>query len=111
MWWQVVAAFVGIGLMAAPDLVGLAESPANFVNATAPIGVAFAVIATSEVTRGMRYVTVLSGLVIAVGSALLGVPFPELALIGGGGLAMAGLAFGGGDTSGRYGGGWRSLLG
>ena len=48
-----------MSLMAAPDLVGLAESPANFVNATAPIGV----------------------------------------------------AFGDGDTSGRYGGGWRSLLG
>jgi hypothetical protein len=111
MWWQLAAAIVGLGLMAVPDLTDLAVAPANLIHIVAPVGAAFAVVAASGVTRAVRWMTVVCGIVIALGVALLGVPVRELVVAGGGGLLMSALALGGGRVSRSYGGGWRALLG
>ncbi|MGQ0608380.1 MAG: hypothetical protein ACT4OQ_07960 [Chloroflexota bacterium] len=110
MWWQVAAALIGVGLMGAPDLLGLDGAAANLVNIVAPIGVSAAVIAASEVTRGVRHVATLAGAAIAVGAAVLGTPLPVLLIVVAGGIGMAATSLGGGRTTGHYGGGWRSLL-
>lgn len=110
MWWQIAAALIGAGLMAAPDLLRLPNPTANLVNILAPIAVAFAVIATSEVTRGLRYAASVTAAGLALGTVLLGAPLPVLAAVAGGGALMALVALGGGRTRGSYGGGWRVLL-
>ncbi len=110
MWWQVAAALIGVWLMAAPDVLGLPEPTHSFINVVAPIATAFAVIATSEITRGLRYASSVSAAVLVIGSLILGAPMPSLLLVVIPGAVMAVVALPGGETSGSYGGGWRSLL-
>ncbi|MGH2382647.1 MAG: hypothetical protein ACRDG7_15700 [Candidatus Limnocylindria bacterium] len=88
----------------------VADADALEQAALAPIGVSAAVIAASEVTRGVRYVATLSGVAIAIGSVVLGTPPPVLLIVVAGGLTMAAMSLGGGRTTGHYGGGWRSPL-
>jgi hypothetical protein len=110
MWWQIIAALIGLGLMAAPGVLGLPETTGVLVNILAPISAAFAIIAISEVTRGVRWASALAAAALAIGVIVLGAPMPELALVAGAAVVMAVLVTRGGRTSGSFGGGWRTLL-
>ena len=96
--------------MAAPDVLGLPETTGTFVNILAPIAAAFAIIATSEITRGLRWLSALAAAAMAIGVVLLGAPMPDLLLVAGAALVMALLVSRGGRIGGSFGGGWRSLL-
>jgi hypothetical protein len=109
MLWQVLAALIGIALMAAPDVAGLPQATGTLVNVLAPIAAAFAIIATSEVTRGLRYLSSAAAGLMAVSVPFLGGPIASLALVAGAAVVMALVALGGRRTSGSFGGGWRAL--
>ncbi|HET8777265.1 MAG TPA: hypothetical protein VFN76_06355 [Candidatus Limnocylindria bacterium] len=110
MWWQIVAALIGLVLMAAPDGLDLPEATGTLVNILAPISAAFAIIAASEITRGLRWLSALAAAAMAIGVVVLGAPMPQLAVVAGGAAAMAALATRGERTTARFGGGWSALL-
>lgn len=110
MIWQALAIAVGIGVMAAPDLLGLSEPVSNAFHILGPIAVAFGAMAASTVLRGLRRVHLLLGPAIALAPFVLG---GELAAIIVGvvaGAVLVVLAFPGGADPGQYGGGWRKVL-
>lgn len=109
MGWQILAAVIGMALMAAPDVFSLPEATGTLVNVLAPIGAALAIIAASEVTRGVRYLSSAAAALMAGGALFFGAPMPQLALVVGAAVVMAFLATRGGRTKGSFGGGWTSL--
>jgi hypothetical protein len=110
MWWQVAAALIGLALMAAPDGLGMPEAAGTLVNVLAPISAAFAIVAASEITRGLRWLSAMAAAAMAIGVVVLGAPMHELLLVGGGAAAMGVLLTRGGRTKSRFGGGWSSLV-
>ena len=111
MWWQRLAFALGIWLMAAPDLLGLGDPAADVLHVLGPIAAAVGFIAATEVTRGLRWVNVVTGLALVITPVLLGYGALALAVSAVTGLALIGLAFMGGRTHTTFGGGWRSLIG
>lgn len=111
MWWQRLAFALGIWLMAAPDLLGLGDPAADVLHVLGPIAAAVGFIAASEVTRGLRWVNLLTGLALVITPFVLGYGTVALVVSAVSGLALIGLAFLGAQTHTAFGGGWRSLLG
>jgi predicted cobalt transporter CbtA len=110
MWSQRLACVLGLWLMAAPSLLGLPKPDADVMHILGPLAAATGFIASTEVTRGVRWLNVPIGLAVIVAPMLLGYPMPAVALIGISGLALVALAFMGGRTTTSFGGGWRSLF-
>jgi hypothetical protein len=110
MWLQLLASLVGIGVMALPAVVEVPELVNNGLRILGPIAVATGGIAAAEVTRGVRWANVPVGIGIAAVTTVGGASLMAIGLAALSGAALVGLAFTGSQTSGRYGGGWRSLL-
>lgn len=105
------AAFlIGLALMVLPEVLPAVEAGADLFQVIGPIAGALGFVSLTEVTRGVRRLTVLPALVLAVGSLIVGMPPVGIAIgwVAAGMLALSGLPAGGRRS--RYAGGWRSLL-
>lgn len=109
MWFQLAAATVGIWLMASPSVLGYDDPARTSVLIAGPIAVTAAVVAASEIGRGLRWINVVIGVWLLVSPMVLGFGMNAAvnSLVSGGLLVAFSLL--GRHVSGRYGGGWRSL--
>jgi hypothetical protein len=107
---QLAAAAVGLWLMAAPAVLAYGDPARTSDRIVGPLIASVAIVAASEVTRGVRWAN------LPLAFWLLAVPWilgyeTRAALNGtGAGLAVAALACVPGRTRNRFGGGWASLL-
>jgi hypothetical protein len=111
MLTQLLAAAVGVWLMFAPATLGLGEGTSNLFWILGPLVIAFGVMASSAILRGLRWVNVVLGALVIIGPWLVGGASTALLVGAVSGLAIMGLSLLGGHTDARFGGGWRSLFG
>lgn len=107
---RVVNMLLGIGLLAAPDLLGY-EGPARVNHLiVGPIAASIAVMAMSEVLRELRWLNLALGAWLVFSPLLI--PHDRLALGVGviSGMAMTALAIVRGPVRERLGGGWRAVV-
>jgi len=76
MWARVCGALAGIWLMAAPSVLGYGGAGRVSDLIAGPLAVSAAVIAMSQVTRPIRWVTLPLGAWVVVAPWLLGAPAP-----------------------------------
>jgi hypothetical protein len=109
MIWQGIAFLVAIGVMAAPDVLGLSESVADAFHILGPVAASIAGMAAADVLRGVRRAHLLVGPAIALAPIVLGGGVTAIAVgvVAGGMLAL--LAFPGPARPGKYGEGWRAV--
>ena len=110
MIWQFIAFGIAVGVMAAPDVLGLNDNVSDAFHILGPIGAAVAGISASTVLRGMRRLHLIIGSAIALAGILLGDGVPALAVGLGAGAALVALAFPGGVEGDPYAGGWSMLI-
>ena len=106
---HIVNILLGIWLMAAPGVLGYGDPARTNDHIIGPLIVSFAMIATSEVTRPVRWINVVLGLWLVVAPLWLGyaghVRLHSIAI----GLFVAALSCMRGQLHERIGGGWRVL--
>jgi len=109
MWARVCGALAGIWLMAAPSVLGYGGAGRVSDLIAGPLAVSAAVIAMSQVTRPIRWVTLPLGAWVVVAPWLLGAPAP--ARVSGllAGVLLSGVALVRGQVRERFGGGWAAL--
>jgi hypothetical protein len=107
----VIEALIGVALMVAPALFGYGGAAADVQRVIGPVVACLAVVGFWETTRGLRWGVLAAGAALLVAAPLAG--GGSAALAGGlsAALALLVLPWLGGHTEGRYGGGWRALLG
>lgn len=110
MWFQLIAAGIGIWLMAAPAALGFDEAVADAYYVLGPIAASIGAMAASAVLRELRWVNVLVGVAVAVAPLALGGGVAAIAVGMLSAAALIGLSLLGRDTTEQYGGGWRSLF-
>lgn len=109
MIWQGIAFLVAIGVMAAPDVLGLSESVADAFHILGPVAASIAGMAVADVLRGVRRAHLVAGPAIALAPIVLGGDLVAIAVgVLAGGLLVL-LAFPGPAERGKYGGGWRMV--
>jgi hypothetical protein len=109
MWPRLVSLLLGLGLMAAPGVVGYRGAARVNDLIVGPIAAAAAAIAISEVTRGLRWITVAAGAWMMVATWFLGRTLRGAlgaALVG---LVMMACGLVRGPVRERFGGGWAEL--
>lgn len=109
MWFRAATAAVGIWLMAAPAALDYGEPASNVDRILGPLAAAAAIIAVWEVTRPVRWVNVVIGLILVTAPWLLRYPAPALWNSVVCGAAMMFLAGQRGSVERSVGGGWREL--
>jgi hypothetical protein len=109
MWPRVVSLLLGVGLMAAPGVLGYGGAGRANDLIVGPIAVAAAAIAMSEVTRGFRWVNVAAGAWMMVATWILGRPIWGSVAAALAGLLMVGCGLAHGPVRERFGGGWGEL--
>ena len=111
MIWQVLAAAVGVWLMAAPDVLGYAGTAADTADRIiGPLAATVGLVAATEATRGFRRANYLTAVALAALPWLLGYPTIAAGNSLACALALAVLASFRGRVTGRFGGGWRALV-
>lgn len=110
MIWQAVAFFVGIGVMAAPDLLGFGGTVADAFHILGPIAASVAGMAFFAILRPVRRVHLLVGPLIGLAPIVFGGSAEAIAVGVLAGAALVVLAFPGDAKPGQYGGGWRALF-
>ncbi|MCB0107777.1 MAG: SPW repeat protein [Caldilineaceae bacterium] len=107
---RVVNVLLGIWLMAAPNLLGYGTPASTNDRIVGPLIITFATVAMWEATRSVRWANLPLGLWLLLAPWLLA--YSSTALINSMtvGLVVALLSLVHGEISGRYGGGWRSLV-
>jgi hypothetical protein len=110
MYAQFAAFLLGVWLTAAPGVLGLGDpARANF-HVVGPLVAMFALTATFQVTRPVRWVNLPLGAWLVVAPWILGYAgWPETAWSVAAGLGVAGLALVRGAVTERLGGGWPAL--
>lgn len=108
---RAVSALIGLWLMAAPALLGYAGAAATSARIAGPLVVSFAVVAMAEATRPLRWAEALIGAWLLVAPWVTGAPAAATVSDVVAGLLLLVLATMGGAVEGRYGGGWRAVLG
>lgn len=109
MWWQVLAAAIGIWLMAAPAILDFGESLSNVYHVLGPVAASFATMAAWDVLRAVRFVNLPIGLGVAAAPLVLGAELPAILAGLVSGPALIGLSLLARASRDRYAGGWRSL--
>ena len=110
MWARIVSILLGLWLMAAPAVLGYGGAAAVNDRIVGPIVAALAVVAVSEITRGLRWASVPAGAWLIIAPWLLGygpTPMVNSLVVG---LLLIPLAWVRGRVKARYGGGWASLF-
>ena len=111
MIWQAIAFAIAVGVMAAPDALGLSESVADAFHILGPIAASIAGMALADVLRGLRRAHLIVGPAIALAPILLGGEMVAIAVGVVAGAALALLAFPGPPERGKFGGGWAMVFG
>lgn len=110
MWAQVLAALVGVWLMASPSVLDFGE-PASTNNLIAgPVVVSMAVIAIWEVTRELRWVNVAIGVWLLLAPWILGFETEPVVNSLASGVVLIGLSLVRGAVNSSFGGGWKALF-
>ncbi len=110
MWAQALAALLGVWLMASPGVFGYSGSARDLTIICGAIAAAAGIIATAEVTRGVRWVLAPTGL-CALATAFLLSARPAAAMNGVFvGLCLLVISQVRGTIRQHYGGGWRALF-
>lgn len=107
---QTFAALVGVWLMVSPAALEYGGVAATNDRIVGPVAASIAIMAFSEVLRGVRLANVALGAWLAISAFLL--PYPGAAAISpvAAGIALAVLSIPGGERKQRYGGGWAELV-
>ena len=110
MWARAGSVAVGLWLMVAPAVLGY-EGPAREVDRIlGPIAASAAIVAMSQVVRGVRRFEMLTGLALLAVPWLLGYPALATANSLAAGACLVLLGSVRGRVSGRFGGGWSALF-
>lgn len=107
--WQLCAAAVGVVVMALPELLDLGGRLAELDWIVGPIIISIAIISAAEVTRSLRWVNVISAIVLLAGGLIWGTQVSlliHMALA----LALALLSVPRGPRRQSFGSGWRGLF-
>ena len=111
MWAQVINAFLGVWLMAAPAVLGYDGIGRINSLIVGPIAATFAIVAIWEVVRALGKVNAALGIWLVIAPLILDhgsmVPVVNSFLVG---LVMIALAMKTGERSGNFAGGWRRLV-
>lgn len=110
MIWQWIAFVVAVGVMAAPDTLGLSESVADAFHVLGPIAASIAGMAAYDVLRSLRRAHLLVGPAIALAPILLGAEGAAIAVGVIAGLALALLGLPGPPPRAKFGGGWKMVF-
>ena len=110
MWARAVSALAGLWLEVAPAVIGYGGAARRVDRIIAPLIIACALIAWSEVTRSVRWVNLALGVVLVVSAWPLGYPAAGGLSAAAVGLVVAACATVRGPIRQRYGGGWSALL-
>lgn len=108
MWARVLAAAVGIWLMAAPAVLGFGGAAADAHRILGPLAVTFAVVAMAQSTRPVRWCNAAVGAALAIVAVAVGELRPSANLLASG-AALAGLSLVRGRITDRFGGGWSAV--
>ena len=103
---QVIAAAVGIGVMAAPSLFGYGGLAADIDHVIGPLAASIGIMAASQILRAVRWVHLGSGVVLLVSVVLVDRTGVASACIAGAGVVLVGAAFVRGQLEVSFGGGW-----
>jgi len=107
---RLVSVAVGIWLMAAPAVLEYAGVARTVDRIAGPLAASAAIVAMSEVMRGLRWLESAVGALLVVAPWLLGYSLgPALNSLAAGGLLLVAGAVRG-RVSQRFGGGWSALL-
>ena len=96
--------------MASPSVLGFEDAARTNTLIVGPIAVSMAVIAIWEIGRELRWVNVVIGAWLLVSPWILGYETEPLINSLVSGVLLIGLSLIRGEVSGRYGGGWKSLI-
>jgi hypothetical protein len=111
MWARIPSFILGMWLMAAPSVLGYADSAAQTSDRiTGPIVVGFAFVAIWQLMRPLRWIGLIAGVWLLAAPWIFDygiTPTISSIIVG---LLLAVLAFLGAKTGKRFGGGWSSLL-
>lgn len=112
MWAQIVNALLGVWLMASPAVFGYGGAARINDVIVGPIAATFALIALWEVTRIVGKANVVLGVWLVIAPWVLGYEENVIATVNQFivGVIMAALAVTRAKASGKFGGGWRSLV-
>lgn len=108
---QLALVAVGIWLMAAPDVLGHAETASDSARTAGPVMASIAFLGVFTITRGLRWLNLLTGLWLVAAPWVLGLSGTATANSLVCGVAALLLAPVGSVDQDRYAGGWRALLG
>jgi hypothetical protein len=109
VWVQLVGFAVGVWLTASPDVLGSTGPARVTANVLGPLAAMFALIATFEVTRPVRWLNLLVGVWLVFAPWGYGYPPAEVVNSTAAGLALAATALVRGRRTESFGGGWRVL--
>ncbi len=106
---RIVANAAGVWLLAAPSVLGYGGTASDAHRVVGSVGAAAATISLSEVTRSIRWIAVVAG-ILAIATAWVGTESQALvsAAIAGGLMVVGDLI--GSEPRERLGGGWRAVI-
>jgi hypothetical protein len=110
MWARLGSMAIGVWLVAAPAALGYDDPAMTMDRILGPIVVSAAIVALSEVTREVRWLEAVVGLVLLVSPWLLGYPVIPAVHSLAAGVLLIGFGATRGRVSHRFAGGWSSLV-
>jgi hypothetical protein len=109
MWALVLAAAIGVWLMAAPAVLGFGGVAADVHRIVGPIATSLAIVAVAQVTRPVRWCNRVVGAALLGAAVVVDAPWIVAANLVVSGGALAALASVRGRIPDRFGGGWTAV--
>jgi hypothetical protein len=108
MWGRVLAAGVGLWLMAAPAALSFGGVAADVHRIVGPLAASVAAVAMAQATRPVRWCNAVLGALLVGAALVVDAPRAAAANMVLSGVALAALATVAGRITDRFGGGWRA---
>lgn len=110
MWAQVINIFLGLAVMVLPGMLGFDKTASNNNYIVGPLIITFALVATTDAARNVRWFNIPAGFWLMVGPLVLGFATTERLVNMLLGILIILCSLIRGQVNQRFGGGWRSLL-
>jgi uncharacterized membrane protein len=110
MWTQLLAALLGVCLLAAPAVTGQSQPEALLAQLAGALIAGVALVASSELMRALRWLTATLGLALVAAEAVVGASGPMGLFAALAGTAVLLLSLLPGSQRHVFAGGWRSLF-